>query len=219
MAHKVVSCVILPLLTLASFPRFGLAESDVRPVISLTLVRVEGAYAITEDQALEVYQESAKIIGPAARVKLIKFISVKEYLPKKSIALARYKNTLERTKLKRVRWVARRKNSLLHVLRPPVQEGGKLWINGAAVICSPKGVSYSSATEFNASGEARLQHSAAAMAHEILHALGAHHLVGDNIMNADALHLPEPWNLTVHPITRNEVRNCAHNLTNRSKLP
>jgi len=76
-----------------------------------------------------------------------------------------------------------------HVLLPPYEYKGNLYIAGFALGCSVKngGYSVSNAERFNSRGQKRFLHSVNAIVHELLHTFGADHINNSpNVMHENA---------------------------------
>lgn len=99
----------------------------------------------------------------------------------------------------------------IHIITPPIAEGGFNWFAGMAYgFCQSgaKAISISTAG-IDISGNIRVTHSAIGIAHEMAHILGAKHTDTNDLMNTQALELVK----TIYPLpvvasTLKEITKC-----------
>lgn len=111
-----------------------------------------------------------------------------------------------------------RKVDVVHFLFPPIKDKGQYWFAGLAYNECARGqnsISYSNGGT-STGGTVQIRKSAVAVAHEILHILGAKHSSQSDLMNTGALALVDSmWPLPVSQITTNEVNLCQQRRAKR----
>lgn len=99
----------------------------------------------------------------------------------------------------------------IHIITPPIYEGGFNWFAGMAYgLCQSgaRAISISNAG-IDISGNIRITHSAIGIAHEMAHILGAKHTDTTDLMNTQALELiRNTYPLPVLASTIKEIQKC-----------
>lgn len=103
------------------------------------------------------------------------------------------------------------RSSIVHFILPPgVESDGTRYIWGLSQgVCRRKGISASTAQQYNAKGEIRVEESAVAVSHEVGHTAGAYHVPDPSIMNLDALPYSHNGN-HFSAESMNQIFNCIN---------
>lgn len=192
------------------FIGFAHAAPRVQQSRVLTVVLTHEDLPVCSPSAVAMVVERARTqMRPAARVTG-PVIEMHHPFPTLSGLHQRYE--LARALKSYIKSLPRFKWRRVHLLAPPlVGPRGELYSWGlAGGNCESNAVTVSSCLERNDLGQNRLPASYVAMAHEILHGLGARHLAGrDNIMSLDPMPLAEKYGIMpVSKRTIEQVRKC-----------
>ena len=204
----VVLLCLLPCLTEAQTP------------IRVHLVKVSGDHQLSLPDAATVWDSAAALVaGAGVDLRLAKVTLINDIKPKYG--------TLDRREARLYFWLsqARRRGyfknvDTVHFMFPPIHDKDQYWFAGLAVgecVFRQNAMSYSN-TGISKGGTVQLRKSAVAVAHEILHTVGAKHTTGTDLMNTGALALADrTWPLQVAPITINEVNLCQQKRKARNR--
>lgn len=184
-----------------------LAHGQVRTV---TLVAAQGLNSKLEKEILSQYEDVKSYIQKETGItlKLKKFVVVKN--PADKLFDDYYQDVDAFTRLKW--WGSKRFNSqIVFFVTNPFREGFKpeFYMLGRGEVCGKYG--YSTAQNWNDLGQYRSFHSTVAMAHELLHILGAKHLESDdiNIMKPGTLFFLKDNSMPrLDPITLAKIKKC-----------
>lgn len=183
------------------------AEAQVR---SVTLVAAQGLNSKTNKEILSQYEEVKKYVFEQTGIvlKLKKFVVVKN--PADRLFDDYYQDLDVFNRLKW--WGSKRFNSqIVFFVTNPFREGFKpeYYMLGRGEVCGK--YAYSTAQNWNDLGQYRSFHSTVAMAHELLHVLGAKHLESDdiNIMKPGTLFFLKSEEMPrLDPVSLAEIKKC-----------
>ncbi len=197
-------------------------------VISVYLVLVKpppelADTAVSHSESMEIWR-SAKTIIETSGVRL-KLRRVKRHDPRFSLEGYRLERLYSSTWVSayfrtRNRLRFNEKNSIVHWIMPRSVEGF-MYGNSVFNLCADRGtsaISMSTAQMYNIAGDYRFPQSVAAMAHEMLHAVGAKDRVGAGVMDPDPLNqLNKIYTLNdpVTESTRVDIKACTKQAARR----
>lgn len=204
--------------TLSLLICFASSIAEAQIPIRVHLVKVSGDHELSLPNTGTVWDSAAALAAQAGvSLQLAKVTLINDIKPQYGTLDQRVNRLYYWANQARRRGYLR-KVDVVHFLFPPIKDKGQYWFAGLAYNECARGqnsISYSNGGT-STGGTVQIRKSAVAVAHEILHILGAKHSSQSDLMNTGALALVDSmWPLPVSQITTNEVNLCQQRRAKR----